>query len=145
MNHIFCACLSPRTTDAQWSLFSLKSQTFRQTIWTDKFWTIWGYSLINYFYKYEKTKPLYPNPKYIFGIGIWIWAAKNLKFSLRVSVVCDWLQAEHAVIILLKFVSIHQQRLEKDEMSVMKASRKCTFFDHFCSTWGMMSWGSDTS
>ena len=25
----------------------------------------------------QKTKPLYPNPKYLFGIGIWIWAAKN--------------------------------------------------------------------
>ena len=34
-----------------------------------------------------KTKPLYPHPKYLFGIGIWIWAAKNYGFSLRVSVV----------------------------------------------------------
>ena len=27
----------------------------------------------------QKTKPLYRNPKYLFGIGIWIWiwAAKN--------------------------------------------------------------------
>ena len=33
-----------RTTDAQWSLFSSKSQTFGlgQTIWADKFWGIWG-------------------------------------------------------------------------------------------------------
>ena len=25
----------------------------------------------------QKTKPLYPNSKQLFGIGIWIWAAKN--------------------------------------------------------------------
>ena len=25
----------------------------------------------------QKTKPLCPHPKYLFGIGIWIWAAKN--------------------------------------------------------------------
>jgi hypothetical protein len=25
----------------------------------------------------QKTKPLYPNPKYLFGIGILIWAEKN--------------------------------------------------------------------
>ena len=35
----------------------------------------------------QKTKPLYPTPKYFFGSGIWIWAAKNLISSLRVSVV----------------------------------------------------------
>ena len=34
-----------------------------------------------------KTKPSYPHPKYLFGIEIWIWAAKNWGFSLRVSVV----------------------------------------------------------
>ena len=34
-----------RTTDAQWSLFSWKSQTFGlgQTIWADKFWGDLGY------------------------------------------------------------------------------------------------------
>ena len=33
-----------RTTDAQWSLFPSKSQTFGlgQTIWADNFWAIWG-------------------------------------------------------------------------------------------------------
>ena len=25
----------------------------------------------------QKTKPLYPHPKYLFGIGIWTWAAQN--------------------------------------------------------------------
>ena len=35
----------------------------------------------------QNTKPLYPNPKYLFGIGIWNWAAKNYRFSHRVSVV----------------------------------------------------------
>ena len=32
-------------------------------------------SINNYFCK--KTKPLYPHPKYLVGIGIWIWATKN--------------------------------------------------------------------
>ena len=36
----------------------------------------------------QKTTPLYPHLKYLFGIGIGIWTAKNLGFSLRVSVVC---------------------------------------------------------
>ena len=40
-----------------------------------------------------KPKPLYPHPKYLFGIGIQIWAAKNLEVSLRVSVVRGFLQA----------------------------------------------------
>ena len=36
--------LLPRTTNAQWSLFSSKSQTFglEQIIWAHKFWSIWG-------------------------------------------------------------------------------------------------------
>ena len=35
-----------RTTDAQWSIFSLKSRTFglEQTNWADKFWSIWEFS-----------------------------------------------------------------------------------------------------
>ena len=33
----------------------------------------------------QKTKPSYPHPKYLFGIGICIWATKNQGFSLRVS------------------------------------------------------------
>ena len=32
----------------------------------------------------KKTKPLYSYSKYLFGIGIWIWAAKNKGFSHRV-------------------------------------------------------------
>ena len=40
----FNHCTKPRTTYVQWSLFSLKSQTFGlgQTNWADKFWDIWG-------------------------------------------------------------------------------------------------------
>ena len=38
---------------------------------------------------HQKTKPLYPNPEYWFGIGIWIWSAKNYGFSHCVSVVRD--------------------------------------------------------
>ena len=35
----------------------------------------------------QKIKPLYPTPKYLFGSGICICAAKNLRFSLCVFVV----------------------------------------------------------
>ena len=38
------------------------------------------FPLINLYLIYtKKTKPLYPNPQYLFGIGIWIWiwATKN--------------------------------------------------------------------
>ena len=34
----------------------------------------------------QKTKHLHPNPKYLFGIGIGIWATKNQGFIHRVSV-----------------------------------------------------------
>ena len=62
--------------------------------WADKFWGIWGtfgrtisthfgtvsplsmFSIIQPLFL-QKTKPLYPHPKYLFGIGIWIWATKN--------------------------------------------------------------------
>ena len=59
-------CTNARTTDAQWSLFSLKSRIFGlgQTNWADKFWGIWGY-----------FRPTYQHHNYLFGI--WIWAAKN--------------------------------------------------------------------
>ena len=67
----------------------MKSQTFGlgQTNWADKFWDIWGIFgqtisthfgtvsplsmfSINQPLFLQKTKPLYPNPKYSFGIGI---------------------------------------------------------------------------
>jgi hypothetical protein len=77
--------------DAHWSLFSLKSRTFGlgQTNWADKFWGIWGiigqtisthfgtvsalsmFSIIQPKFL-QKTKPLYPHPKHLFGIGIGI-------------------------------------------------------------------------
>ena len=44
----------------------------------------------------QKTKPLYPHPKYLFVLGIWIWAVKNEEFSLHLSVVRGKLQAAHA-------------------------------------------------
>jgi hypothetical protein len=69
--------------------FSLKSQTFGlgQTNWQDKFWGIWGIFgqfisthfgtvsplsmfSINQSLFLQKTKPLHPHPKYLFGIGI---------------------------------------------------------------------------
>ena len=82
--------------NAQLSPFSSKYQTFGlgQTIWADKFWSIVGIFgqfigthfgtvsplsmfSINQPLTIQKTKPLYPNPKYLFGIGSCIWAAKN--------------------------------------------------------------------
>ena len=73
------------------AIFSLKSRTFGlgQTNWADKFWGIWGifgqtisthfatvsplsmFSIIQSLFP-QKTKPLYPYSKYLFGIGIWI-------------------------------------------------------------------------
>ena len=71
--------------------FLLKSQTFgiRQTNWADKLWGIWdifGRTISAHFgtvsplsmfsiiqpLLFQKTKPLYPHPKYLFGIGIGI-------------------------------------------------------------------------
>ena len=77
----------PRTTDAQWSLFSLKSRAFGlgQTNWADKFWGIWGifgqtirthfgtvcplsmFSIIQPLFL-QKNKLLNPHLKYLFGI-----------------------------------------------------------------------------
>jgi hypothetical protein len=72
-----------------------------QTNWADRFWGVWGifsqtisthfgsvsnlsmFSIIQPLFL-QKTKPLYPHPKYLFGIGILIWTAKNLGFSLCV-------------------------------------------------------------
>ena len=74
--------------------FLSKSQIFGlgQTNWADKLWGIWGIFckfisthfgtvsplsmfFINQPLFLQKTKPLHPHPKYLFGI--WIWAAKN--------------------------------------------------------------------
>ena len=63
--------------------------------WADKFWDIWGifgrnisthFGTVSPLYMFsniqplflQKTKPLYPHPKCLFGIGILILAAKNL-------------------------------------------------------------------
>ena len=83
-NHYF----QSQITDAQWSLFSLKSRTsgLGQTIWADKFWGIWGIFsrfisthfgtvsplsifFINQPLSLQKTRPLYQNPKYWFECG----------------------------------------------------------------------------
>ena len=79
--------LNTRTTDAQRSLFSLKTRTYGQTDWADKFWDIWGifgwtilvqwvpypfFPLFNHYF--SKKASLYPHSKYLFGIGIWNWA-----------------------------------------------------------------------
>ena len=89
--HMTSPYLVPRTTDAQWSLFSLKPQTFglcRQFgqinfgafgVFLAHIGTMSPLSMfsINQPLFLQKTKPLYPNPEYLSGIGIWIWAAKN--------------------------------------------------------------------
>jgi hypothetical protein len=62
--------------------------------WADKLWGIWGIFRPNYQHHFgtvsplsifsiiqplflQKTKPLDPHPKYLFGIGVSLWAAKN--------------------------------------------------------------------
>ena len=98
-------CRLARTTNTQRELFS-KIPNF--WAWADKlgrkflghlgifgrfisnhFGTVSSLSMfsINQPLSLQKTKPLYPNPKKIFGSGSWIWARKNYEFSHRVSVV----------------------------------------------------------
>ena len=99
------ATCKPRTTDI-WVSFFQKSLTFGlgRTFWEKHFWGLWSifgrtisthfgnvstlsiFSIIQPLFL-QKTKLLYPIHIYSFGSGIWIWAANNLKFSLRVSVV----------------------------------------------------------
>ena len=93
------------STDPERAFFQ-KSQTFGlwQTFWDEIFWSIWGnlgqiisihfgtVSSLSMFFIIQplflqKTNPWYPTPIYLFWSGIWIWAAKNLRLSLRVSVV----------------------------------------------------------
>ena len=66
-NHMISIC--PRTTDAKWSLFYWNPELLglaRQ---------IGQISIIQPLFL-QKTKPLYPHSKYLFGIGIWLWATK---------------------------------------------------------------------
>jgi hypothetical protein len=63
-------------------------------LWVDTFWGIWeiyeqfistNFGTVSPLPMFsnnqplflQKNKPLYPNPKYLYGIGICIWAAKN--------------------------------------------------------------------
>ena len=82
--YVQCSCFSLQTTDTQRELFFfLKSQIFGlgQTIWADKFWGIFGQFISTYFGTLiplsmfsinqplflQKTKPLHPHTKYLFG------------------------------------------------------------------------------
>ena len=47
------------TKDAQWSLFSSKSQTLRQTIWADKFWGNFGLFIGSHFGTLSTLKFVY--------------------------------------------------------------------------------------
>ena len=81
--------MQPRTTDAQWNLFSSKSTKSHLGLGRQYgqmnfgafgvFLAVSPLSMfsINQPLFLQQTKPLYPNCKYLFGIGIWIWAAKN--------------------------------------------------------------------
>ena len=40
------------------------------------------FSIIQLLFLQKNPKPSYPHPKYLFGIGIWNWAAKSWIFSL---------------------------------------------------------------
>ena len=104
MQYFTLESFSSRTTDAQWSLFSSKSQTFGlghinfgafgvfSSDLSASILVLWipcpCFPLMNhYLYKKLNLYIHYTNPKYSFGIGIWIWAAKNWGFSHRVFVV----------------------------------------------------------
>ena len=87
--------IGTQTTDAQWSLFSLKSRTFGSgsTIWVDKFWGIWGIfsqtisthfctvsplsmlSIVHYFYKKLSL--------YIHTPNIYLGLELELEFGLQ--------------------------------------------------------------
>ena len=65
---------STRTTDAQWSLFALKSRNFGlgQTNWADEFWGIWGIFVqtISYQLFLQKKLSLYIHiPNNYFRLG----------------------------------------------------------------------------
>ena len=91
------------TDDQQSSLFSSKFRTLGRQIGqinSESIWGIFGWTTYQHPFRYsestlsiiqplflQNTKPLYPDPKHLFGIGMWIWAAKNYGFSLFVSVV----------------------------------------------------------
>ena len=69
--------------------FFMEIQNF--WVWADKFWGIFGRNISTHFDTVsplsmfstiqplfrKKTMPSYPHPKYLFGIGIRIWTAKN--------------------------------------------------------------------
>ena len=59
----------------------------------------------------QKTKPLYPHPKYLFGIRILIWAARNQGFSLRHTVFCNYEYPKkgHLLILLSRLAKESQQ------------------------------------
>ena len=89
------------------SFYQKTTSGLGQTFSTEISWSVWGifgrtssthictvsslpmFSIIQPLLL-QKTKPLYPSFKCLFGSGIWIWAANNLRSSLRVSVVREW-------------------------------------------------------
>ena len=102
--HFSASCARPPTAATSFLLTkdygcpinSSKSQILglEQTIWADKFWGIWGifgrfisahFGTVSLFSMFsinqplfpQKSKALYTSSKYLFGIGIGIWAAKN--------------------------------------------------------------------
>ena len=97
-------CIYTRTTYVQWSLFQWNPEllgrqigqinsgafgVFSAQIWAPilvKWVPCPCFSLFNHYF-YKKTRPLFPHPKKLFEIRVWIWAAKNYGFILRVSIV----------------------------------------------------------
>ena len=66
--------------------YILEHLGYFRSIYQHPFWYLSMFSINQPFFL-QKTKLLYPNTKYLFGIRIWIWAANNQGFSQRVSVV----------------------------------------------------------
>ena len=91
--------LAPRTTNTQWSLFSLKSRTFRlgQTNWADKLWGIllqWVpcpcFPLFNYYF-YKKLS--IPNIYLVLGFEFGPKENRDLAFVCPLFVLWEYSQS----------------------------------------------------
>ena len=99
----FCSSFVFTDYGRQMKPFFIKITNF--WAWADKFLGLWailahlsapilGYSesmlFINQPIFLQKTKTIYPSPKYLFGIRIRFWATKIYEFSHCVSVLRSW-------------------------------------------------------
>ena len=133
----------PRTTDAQWSFFHrnpnflawadnlgryiLGHLGYFRSIYQHPFWYLSMFSINQPFFL-QKTKLLYPNTKYLFGIRIWIWAANNQGFSHRVSVVRVLLHSWYFYVSMMQYSSKQPTYQSSD---ILRRPRKFEKIFHF--------------